>query len=175
LTLWTQAHNLSPPQVVCPDFPTTTGKYSLNFRLDLPSAKKEGGEVERRPQNGLEAAARWWVDQPASPFWEPMLAFLNHKKQIEALRQDVDKLRKEFGNLELEWADMYDRMRRMLMKISKRQERLDAVEDTQPVEGEDAGDALTGASATSLSPHQQLVNSQILARRKKVNGGVLPR
>jgi len=104
-----------------------------------------------------------------------MLAFFQHKKQIDALRQELDTMKRTVNGLELEWSDMHDRLRRMLAKISKREERARVAEDTQPVEGEDAGDAPTGAAAISLSPHQQLINSQIIARRRKVNGGVLPR
>lgn len=101
-----------------------------------------------------------------------MLAFFQHKKQIEELRHELDTLKKAFGNVELEWSEMYDRMRRMLLKISKRQERLDASEDTQPVEGEDVTRV---QSTSSLSPRQQQISDQIVARRKKVNGGLLPR
>jgi hypothetical protein len=100
-----------------------------------------------------------------------ILRFFQHGKQIEELRQDFDKLRKEFSVLELEWADMFDRMRRMLMKISKRQER---AEDTQRVDGEAETETpiQPGSSRpTSLTPRQLAWQQRILAQRRGRNDG----
>jgi chromosome segregation ATPase len=100
-----------------------------------------------------------------------MFSFFNLKKQIAELRQDNDRLRKEFQTLELEWTDMYDRMRRVLMKISKRQER---AEDTQRVDGEDETATHLAGTATarsSLTPRQLAWQERILAHRNRTNQG----
>lgn len=100
-----------------------------------------------------------------------MFSFFNLKKQISELRQDNDKLRKEFQTLELEWTDMYDRMRRVLMKISKRVER---EEDTQRVNGEVETvpeNAVPSARASSLTPRQLAWQQRILAQRRGGNSG----
>jgi predicted nucleic acid-binding Zn-ribbon protein len=94
-----------------------------------------------------------------------ILRFFQHRKQIDELRQDFDKLRKEFSVLELEWADMFDRMRRMLMKISKRQER---EEDTRRVDGDAETETpiQPGSSRrTSLTPRQLAWQERILRNR----------
>jgi predicted nucleic acid-binding Zn-ribbon protein len=99
-----------------------------------------------------------------------MLHYFDHRKQINELRQDLDTLRKSFKNLELEWADMYDRIHRTLMKISKRAQRSDDAERAEGVENPPPGDTpstLTGRTAE--------IQRRILARREGRNDGLLPR
>lgn len=116
---------------------------------------QRGGELEserEREEEGGVAA-------------QPMFAFFHHQKQINALRLEVDVLRREFRTLELEWTDMYDRCRRTLMKISKRAQREEG-ELPQPPGVEPTGSTLVGRAAE--------IQARILARRKGVNGGILP-
>jgi len=93
--------------------------------------------------------------------------FFTQSKQLLELRQELDTLKREVSGLDLEWSDMHDRLRRMLAKLAKRDERAAQAperEDTQPAEGEEA------ARFSSLPPRARLIQSQILARRK-LNGG----
>ncbi len=92
--------------------------------------------------------------------------FFDQRKQIDALRQDVDELQRKFRSIDLEWSDYADRFRRLMMKLAKRDERERAPEgeDTQPVEQE------SDARMSSLTPKQRIIQAQILARRN-ANGG----
>jgi hypothetical protein len=92
-----------------------------------------------------------------------MFAFFDLKKQIRELRQELDTQKRTVNGLELEWSDMHDRLRRMLAKISKREERALAAEGTQPEEGENGASSV---AFSSLTPRQRLLQAQILARRK---------
>ncbi|SRR5258708_28693643 len=99
-----------------------------------------------------------------------MFKLLHHQKQIDELRRDVDQARKSYERLELEWCDMYDRMKRTLMKISKREQRLEHAEGPGGVE-----ESPTSDSPSTLSGRAADVQARILARRRGGNGGLLPR
>ena len=88
-------------------------------------------------------------------------------KELEGLRQDYDKLRRDVAGLELEWSDMHDRLRRMLAKISKRNERSDNLlrEEEPQAEG---GDTPYYEPGPRLSPTQSRIQQQILARRNRM-------
>ncbi len=90
-------------------------------------------------------------------------------KQILALRQDVDDLKKEMAVMRDEWEDWFDRFKRLHARIARRQQRDEQSlerEDTQPGEG-------TVGVPSSLSPRAQQVQREILAaRQKRMNGGV---
>lgn len=94
-----------------------------------------------------------------------LFSWNDQRKQIAALRLDVDKVKADVQRLDEEWSDYYDRFRRMLAKMAKRDERAEQAresEDTQPAEqGFDM----------RLTPKQRLIQSQILARRQRPNGG----
>jgi len=99
---------------------------------------------------------------------------LNQQKQIDALRQDFDEVRRITHGLEIEWSDMHDRFRRQLAKLSKRDERETArLEEEAQARGDgDNGTSsvhsgLAAAGTLSLSSRQQQLNAQILARRNK--------
>jgi len=95
-----------------------------------------------------------------------MLRFFRQAKQIEELRQELDKQRRIVSGLELEWSDMHDRLRRMLAKISKRDERARAAEDAHDAGGEEAA-GNSPEQPTSLSARQQELNARILQRRSR--------
>ena len=99
-----------------------------------------------------------------------MLHFLDHRKQIDELRQELDALRKGFKNLELEWADMYDRIHRTLMKISKRAQRSDDAERAEGVEA-----PTSDTTPSTLTGRAAELQARILARRRGNNSELLPR
>jgi chromosome segregation ATPase len=106
--------------------------------------------------------------KPNCPTKLTIMAWFDQKKQIDALRQDVDELKRQFRGLELEWTSVYDSTRRMLAKISRRQQREDASEDTQRAEGENGATSGIESSPSSLSARQQELNARILARRARL-------
>ncbi len=90
--------------------------------------------------------------------------FFDHRKQIEALRQDLDAMRHQVAKLDEEWSDYYDRFRRLLAKMAKRDERANDLlreEEPQPAGGD-------GAPMSSLSVRQREINDKILARRNRL-------
>ncbi len=101
-----------------------------------------------------------------------MFSFLDQKRQISELRQEVDGLKRSFNALELEWSEMHDRIRRMLAKISRRQQREDEREDAQPGAGENGAPlASVGATDTntSLTPRQRAWQERILSHRRTLS------
>jgi phage shock protein A len=95
-----------------------------------------------------------------------MFSWLDQKKQIGELRQEVDTLKRTVNALELEWSEMHDRIRRMLAKISRRQQREDEREDTQPVAGENGTGTAGTPVLSSLTPRQRIIQMQLEARRQ---------
>jgi len=96
-----------------------------------------------------------------------MFSWLNQKKQISDLRQELDAMKRTVNTLEIEWSEMHDRIRRMLAKISRRQQREDEREDTQPVAGEN-GTPVAADVPYPLTPRQRQINAQMMARRRTI-------
>ncbi len=97
-----------------------------------------------------------------------MLHLFRQQSQLDDLRRNVDELRRVVNGLELEWSEMHDRIRRMLAKISRRQQREDAAENTKGEEGGNGpGDvgAAVSTRGSSLTPRQIELQRQIIARR----------
>jgi len=95
------------------------------------------------------------------------LRFFDQRKQIQALRQDVDELRREVNGLDVEWSDMHDRLRRMLAKISKREERARA--DGTEVREDASGGAVSNPGEMGLTASQLTHQTRILARRNRLS------
>jgi chromosome segregation ATPase len=98
-----------------------------------------------------------------------MFSWLNQKKQISDLRQELDAMKRTVNTLEIEWSEMHDRIRRMLAKISRRQQREDEREDAQPVAGEN-GTPVAADVPSSLTPRQRAWQEHLLARRRTIGG-----
>lgn len=69
---------------------------------------------------------------------------------------------KQMKALQLEWDETYDKVRTLFARIAKRQQRAEA-EPTVETEG------LEGIPGTQT--RAQIVQQQILARRRRMNGG----
>jgi phage shock protein A len=85
-------------------------------------------------------------------------------KQLSELRQEVDELRRQVKALDEEWSDYYDRFRRLMAKMAKRDER--AAGDNEVREDAPEGAVTTGSEALTAS--QQRINEQILSRRNRL-------
>lgn len=82
--------------------------------------------------------------------------------RLEDLEENLRKLKMHQENLELEWINFLDKAKRMLARIVKRAEVVEAAEP-QPSAGDNGP---TGAG--SLSPRAAQIQAQILARRAKL-------
>lgn len=78
-------------------------------------------------------------------------------------------MKRTVNSLELEWSEMHDRLRRMLAKISRRQQREDEREDTQRADGESVVAAVPANGeqpVSSLTPRQLRWQKHLLERRR---------
>lgn len=79
----------------------------------------------------------------------------------------IAKLRREFLNLESEWSNAYDKMRRMMMRTAKRAEVIEKSEEQ--IEEQSAGPTPNGEDRASngriMSTRQRELQQQILRRR----------
>jgi len=94
-------------------------------------------------------------------------------KRLKRVEERVDALERLMKALELEWSNVYDKVRTTLAKLAKREERAPA-----PVPSVELTSS-TGSSAvpTSLTERGREIQRQILARRNRLTGGdhgVLP-
>ncbi|SRR6266852_5382862 len=120
---------------------------------------EKGGRARSRRETGRNASKR----TAAARILMIFSRFFNQSKQIIELRQDVDALKHSVKKLDEEWSDYYDRFRRLLAKMAKRDERANDLlreEEPQPAGGD-------GARAPSLSARQREINERILARRNR--------
>lgn len=95
---------------------------------------------------------------------------LNRLKRLESR---VDDLEREIKKLELEFSDLYDKVRTMVAKWAKRIGRAQSEEEESEREAESEG--IIESASTSLTPQQQRIQQQILARRGVKTNAVLPR
>ncbi len=88
------------------------------------------------------------------------------KNNLEDTNERLELLEKAMRRLEEEWTDVYSKFRTLQMRVAKQAQRIEQAPergDTQPVEREEP-------SVSSLSPRAQLIQKQILERRRQ-NGG----
>jgi hypothetical protein len=95
-----------------------------------------------------------------------LLAWLDQRKRIKDLEDGLQTLQKEHLKLQIEWAEVYDKVRHAMNRMAKRVERgtddTAVVESTQEVpQGNGGATALGGR----LSDHQKQIQQQILKRR----------
>lgn len=130
----------------------------------------EGREGDARERRGeIDRNAGKPTGFPAQPY---MFSWFKTRSQVNSdlsvLRQRCDVLERDFKRVELDWSDMYDRLRRVLMKISRRQQREDEREDTLRVEGENGAGGSATAVPSTLSARQLELNQRILNRRGRI-------
>jgi len=97
------------------------------------------------------------------------IARLFSKNNLEDTNERLELLEKAMRRLEEEWTDVYSKFRTLQMRVAKQAQRIERAPergDTQPVEREESG----AAAISSLSPRAQLIQKQILERRRQ-NGG----
>ena len=95
-----------------------------------------------------------------------LLAWLDQRKRVKVLEDALETLQKDFLKLQIEWAEVYDKVRHAMNRMAKRVERGTAdetvVESTQEVPQSNGGATALGGR---LSDHQKQVQQQILKRR----------
>jgi predicted nuclease with TOPRIM domain len=92
---------------------------------------------------------------------------LFRKNKSKDTDERITQLETDMRRLEEEWTDVYSKFRTLQMRVAKQAQRLEQAperEGTQP-EGESPG-----GLPTTLSPRAQLIQKQILERRR-ANGG----
>jgi hypothetical protein len=108
-----------------------------------------------------------------------MWPFKSKKKaeDTKPLRDRIDDLERAFRRMEEDWTEVYNKFRTLQMRVAKQVQRLDAdssSEEPQRAESDGANGAALLRSTprfSSLSPRQQEIQRQILARRQVAKEG----
>jgi len=91
---------------------------------------------------------------------------LKARRRVDELQDGLDSLKRKFQDLELEWANTYDKLRTMMGRVAK---RAAVVENTQLSGGPGGeGDAQEDAGAAlfpGLTARQRHLQASILRRR----------
>ena len=88
------------------------------------------------------------------------------QEQIIKLEESFAKLRRDFQGLELEWSNVYDKMRHLMGRIAK---RADVVESGKPIGEEPEMPNVDGTGVPStLSARATQAQAAILARRRRL-------
>ncbi|SRR6266851_1101552 len=120
-----------------------------------------GGAGRRYPIRGLVHAT--FGRRPATHMF---LRFFDQRKQIQALRQDMDDLQRAMKGLDLEWSEMYERLRSLLAKLAKRDLR--AAANGDDVREDAPGGAVESPGDLGLTASQMTHQNRILARRHRM-------
>jgi hypothetical protein len=104
--------------------------------------------------SGQEKPARQRAPSKACSMWGDL-------KRLRSAEERLDALEREMKAIQLEWSNVYDKVRTTLAKLAKREERA-AKEEPEP-------NVISGSQTpTSLTPRAQEVQRQILARRNRL-------
>jgi len=68
-----------------------------------------------------------------------LFRFFRLTTRVRDLEDEVRELRSGFKQIEIEWADTFDKVRSVLGKIAKRQQRIDAEQPSEPTQPELVG------------------------------------
>jgi len=88
-------------------------------------------------------------------------------KRLKRIEERLDDLERSIKALELEWSNVYDKVRTTLAKLAKREER--AATPVPALDG--APMEIAGAVPTSLTDRGREIQRQIMARRNRLAGG----
>ncbi len=96
-------------------------------------------------------------------------------QDAEETREKVEELRVQMRRLDEEWTDVYSKFRAMQMRVAKQVQRLDEHSSQEEPQGaESDGNGTVGLADTPtlslLSPHQQKLQREIMARRNRKGG-----
>ncbi len=86
------------------------------------------------------------------------------KRRVGQLEEDLNKLRRDFQALELEWGNVYDKLRKAMGRIVKSRAIIEQAEDRETVEQPPIPTMGTGVHGL-LTPRQRELQQNILKRR----------
>src|SRR5258708_27410099 len=91
----------------------------------------------------------------------------------EETRERVEELRVQMRRLDEEWTDVYNKFRVLQMRVAKQVQRLDehsSQEEPQAAESDGSDGVPDSPTFSLLSPHQQKLQREIMARRNRKEG-----
>ncbi len=91
-------------------------------------------------------------------------------QDAEETREKVEELRVQMRRLDEEWTDVYSKFRAMQMRVAKQVQRLDehsSQEEPQGAESDGNNGVPDSPTFSLLSPHQQKLQREIMARRNR--------
>ena len=98
-----------------------------------------------------------------------LFATLRHLKRLQAVEERLSTLESGYQQLELEWTNTFDKIRRAMAKLAKRAEAIEQVEESTPgSRGAPNGDVQS--AALGLTGNQAQAQREILARRRGLGG-----
>ena len=86
---------------------------------------------------------------------------LARQKKLQDVEERLEKIERDLKGIQMDWSDVYDKIRRTMGRIVKRAEKAPI-----PQIGEEEGEAESTA-AQSLSPRQLQVTREIMRRRNR--------
>lgn len=92
-------------------------------------------------------------------------------RRCQELEEQVQKLRREFLELQLDWSNSYDKLKTMMQRVAKRAEVVQRYQQHEEEEAAPTFSANEQLMLNRLPPHQRRIQEQILLRRKAANGG----
>jgi DNA anti-recombination protein RmuC len=102
-----------------------------------------------------------------------ILKRLFQSEDTSELHARLDAIEKRMRSVEEDWTEVYNKFRTLQMRVAKQVQRLDAnssQEEPQGAEGDENGDVTT-PTISSLSPRQQKLQREIMARRRAAAPG----
>lgn len=97
-----------------------------------------------------------------------MFGLSKYEKRLKALEEHQDEFRRQMSALQLEWDETYDKVRTLVARLVKRDERAAKASNSETSSPEVTHEEQQSIPGMSRA---QLVQQQILARRRRINGG----
>lgn len=86
-------------------------------------------------------------------------------RRLDVLEDDLKRLQRDFQALELEWGNVYDKLRKAMGRIVKSRAIIEAREDAEEAVGPKAVPSNNPPGGGFLNPRQKEIQQQILRRR----------
>lgn len=97
-----------------------------------------------------------------------MFEALKAAKRLTEVEDGMSRMDRRLTALEVQWGDTLDRLKTMMGRLYKERTRQDRVANYASPEGPaNLSDEDVAAGISSLSPRQQEISAQIMARRRR--------
>lgn len=92
------------------------------------------------------------------------------QKRLKTLEESLERIERAFKTLQLEWDNTYEKFRQLNMRISKRVQKMEQLEEASDAVPTPESNSNGGQPTSGLSPAAVRAQMSVIARRKRMGG-----